>query len=32
VTFVNIKVGCLKMEDAITDVKHEVLVLEIEKK
>jgi hypothetical protein len=32
VTFVNIKVGCLKVEDVITNVKCEVLVLEIEKK
>jgi len=32
VTFVNIEVDCLKMEDVIIDVKHEVLVLQVEKK
>jgi hypothetical protein len=32
VTFVNIEVDCLKMEDAIIDVKCEVLVLQVEQK
>jgi hypothetical protein len=32
VTFVNIKVDCLKMEDVIIDVKLEVLVLQVEEK
>jgi hypothetical protein len=31
-TFVNIKVDHLKMEDVITNVKHEVLVLQVEEK
>jgi len=32
VTFVNIEVDCLKMEDAIIDVKREVIVLQVEEK
>jgi hypothetical protein len=32
VTFVDTKVDYLKMEDAIVDAKHEVLVLQVEEK
>ncbi len=32
VTFMDTKVDCLKMEDAITYVKHEVLVFQVEEK